>query len=125
MGYPKNDNLSWAKKEFNAQIFRRMQKGMLVLILFHILIQLGKTTQPQMLKLIRKLDLPIKPLTLKILLDNLEKEGYISIEPVSNVNIISPTLKALEIHASNMREWELTHKISSLLEKNKEKLLEL
>ena len=125
MSYPKNDNLAWAKKEFNAQIFQRMQKGMLILILFHIFIQLGKTTHPQMLKLIRKLDLPIKPLTLKTLLDNLEKEGYISIEPVSNVNIISPTLKALEIHASNMREWELTHKISSLLGKNKEKLLEL
>lgn len=78
-----------------------------------------------MLKLIRKLDLPIKPMTLKVLLENLEKQEYITIEQVARINIISPTIKALEIHASNLRDWELTHKISSLLEKNKEKLLEL
>lgn len=125
MAYSKKDSFASIKAEFNAGIFKRMQKGMLILILFHILIQLGKTTHPQMLKLIRKLDLPIKPMTLKVLLENLEKQEYITIEQVARINIISPTIKALEIHASNLRDWELTHKISSLLEKNKEKLLEL
>jgi hypothetical protein len=119
MAYPKNN----PKMEFNALMFRRMQRGMLILMLFHILVQLGKTTHSQLLKLVRKLDLPIKPITLRTLVDNLEKQEYITIEQVGNIKIISPTIKALEIHASNLRDWELTHKISSLLEMNKEKLL--
>lgn len=118
-----------AQKSFAVSITKRARQAIGTVIVFHIIMELGKTSMYQLEALTRKLDLPVKDVYLSYTILSLEKWGYIKIaEPEpgwKKPKWITLTEKGMLAHRNNLEGFEGMLAVGELLKMRRDELLKL
>ena len=115
------------QKQYDVIAIRKARRAIVLVILLHIIRELGKTNQHQISLLVRKLDLPIGSIYLKLQILSFEKWGYITIGEgrTGKVKWITLTEKGLLSYRSNIEGFEKMLAVGDLLKMKKNELLKL